>query len=126
MKTFIVEKEFEYKGYECQVVGMQLGHRCGYVTLPEGHKDYGVHYDELDYDVHGGLTFSGHTKDKEYMIGFDCGHYMDGRDQELIKLLSGEDYVQLKKLSIFIDDKDDHIWTTDDVERELKILVDQL
>ena len=34
-----------------------LGHLCGYLGIPPMHPWYGHHYDDLDVDVHGGLTF---------------------------------------------------------------------
>lgn len=34
------------------------GHFNGYVALCEGHPDYGKDYDDIDVEVHGGLTFS--------------------------------------------------------------------
>ena len=58
----------------------------GYVHIPEGHKYYGLHYDEIPYDVHGGLTFSEVIKDsdlhnwpKGHWIGFDTAHYGDNK-----------------------------------------------
>jgi len=34
-----------------------LGHLCGYLGVPPAHPWYGHHYDDLNVDVHGGLTF---------------------------------------------------------------------
>ena len=56
----------------------------GYVAIPKNHKLYGVQYDDIDVDVHGGLTFSDHgitgqpddTKGM-WIIGFDTLHYGD-------------------------------------------------
>ena len=45
---------------------------------------------ETYFDVHGSLTYSGGGKDSKYQIesdlwwfGFDCAHYMDGKDLRL-------------------------------------------
>ncbi|TAA11265.1 hypothetical protein EA658_16510 [Pseudoxanthomonas winnipegensis] len=71
-----------------------MGHRCGYVAVPEGHPLFGVGYDEakpaqLDEDgdgyfkVHGGLTYA--AGNGEYPVeaagvwwfGYDCAHAWD-------------------------------------------------
>jgi hypothetical protein len=51
----------------------ELGHLCGYVFLDRNHKYYGINYNDLDIDVHGGLTFS-EQEGKYWKIGFDCAH----------------------------------------------------
>ena len=66
-------------GYQAEVVATPMGHRCGYVTVPEGHPCAGKDYDELDVDVHGGLTYAdGHQ------FGFDCAHSYDAKDPALM------------------------------------------
>ena len=60
----------------------------GYVIIPKGHPLHGKHYDDIDVEVHGGLTFSESAKeldwpeitenDKEgWVVGFDTAHYSD-------------------------------------------------
>lgn len=75
----------------------------GYVIIPEDHPMHGKHYDDIDVDVHGGLTFDGlvdmngmiicdtFSGDKSVMhwdevtkedaggwiVGFDTAHYGD-------------------------------------------------
>lgn len=44
----------------------------GYVRVPEGHPWHGLDYDDIDVEVHGGLTYS----DGEW-IGFDTLHGWD-------------------------------------------------
>lgn len=55
-------------------------HMCGwgngYVNLPKGHKYYGVYYDEIPVDVHGGLTFSEQIGEY-WTVGFDTAHSGD-------------------------------------------------
>src|SRR5688500_9248513 len=66
-----------------------LGVWCGYVAVLKGHSLYGMHYDEIDLEVYGGLTYSSfcdednkeigicHIKeevDKAWWFGFDCCH----------------------------------------------------
>ena len=56
----------------------------GYVRIPEGHEHYGKKYDDIDYNVHGGLTFSEIIPDNDsqawppgHWIGFDTAHSGD-------------------------------------------------
>lgn len=39
-ERYIVERRFNHKGYECVVALQRLGHRCGYVGIPESHPLY--------------------------------------------------------------------------------------
>lgn len=79
------EYEFSFEGYECKVLRisspeagtLSLGHLCGYVTIPANHPWFEKHYDEIECDVYGGLTYSGLEEDSTYQIGFDCSHSMD-------------------------------------------------
>jgi hypothetical protein len=46
-------------GYPCMIVRTPWnGHLCGYVGVPQGHPDFGKNYDDVDVQVHMGLTFS--------------------------------------------------------------------
>jgi hypothetical protein len=72
------------------------GHWCGYVGVSPSHPLQGKHYDDLDVEVHGGLTYAGLGDDDPeygicrichvpqpgepehlYWFGFDCGHCWD-------------------------------------------------
>ena len=66
-------------GYEAEVIATPMGHRCGYVTVPEEHPCAGKDYDDVGVNVHGGLTFSNGAK-----FGFDCAHWDDAKDPELM------------------------------------------
>lgn len=68
--------------------GMDVGWGNGYVIIPEGHPFYGKDYDDIDVNVHGGLTFSefGYKLDWEeikpedkrsWVVGFDTAHWGD-------------------------------------------------
>lgn len=81
----VTEMRIEYKGYPCVVLFTPMGHRCGYVGLPETHPCYGKHYSEVDIKCHGGLTYSRehlyNFKDEGvWWLGFDCAHFMDNPD----------------------------------------------
>ncbi|MGW8936016.1 hypothetical protein [Gordonia terrae] len=44
----------------------------GYVKVPDGHPWYGLDYEMIDVEVHGGLTFA-----RDGWIGFDTLHLGD-------------------------------------------------
>lgn len=70
-------------GLPAKVKIMPMGHRCGYVGVSEEvFKDKG--YDDLDVDVHGGLTYARTEEDGLRWYGFDCAHLGDARDPELM------------------------------------------
>lgn len=78
------EKHFEYKGYSCHIFrNKNSGYLCGYVDLDEDDIFYEMDYDDIESKFncelpsHGGLTYSGRTKDNLWRIGFDCAHYGD-------------------------------------------------
>lgn len=50
--TFIRENTWLQRGF------INCGWGNGYVLIPEGHPLHGEHYDKIDVDVNGGLTFS--------------------------------------------------------------------
>lgn len=95
------------------LITIVVGHRCGYVRVPKGHKYEGLDYDDLyekvgdRISVHGGLTYSAESKDFYSMpskdngtwFGFDCGHWGDASDWEAIKALceTPEERVKVKK-----------------------------
>lgn len=76
------EERFEYRGYPCVILFMDMGHRCGYVGVPVD-----VKVDEDDICCHGGITYcSGHLHGQEdegiIWYGFDCAHCDDEQDVE--------------------------------------------
>ena len=165
---YIVESDFEYKGYRCVVIFGDMGHRCGYVGLSKGHPLYGINYNErldipkvdmedkeigkrgiislllnaLDYDenirmdlyfnVHGSLTYSDGNgnypvESDLWWLGFDCGHYGDGKDLDLVESYWGDkEYIQ-KRLEIERQYYSDYpIRSKEYVESECRSLVDQI
>lgn len=77
----------EYKGYQFNFVLQEMGHFCAYVKIPKGHPYYGKAYDDINLNVHGGLTFSEHIKEDDpyielgftpgYWVGWDYAHAGD-------------------------------------------------
>ena len=90
-----IEKDFEYRGFRCVIVAHIMGHRCGYVGLPESNLYYGVSYHEIPVNAHGGLTYGQHPPNKGYYpvetgypvywIGFDCAHLYDLPDEDILR-----------------------------------------
>ena len=132
-----VEKIFEYKGFDCAIVGQPHGCRCGYVRIPAGHllfalgklrKPY-LQSTVLDHlSVHGGITYASASKkypvpseNEEWWIGFDCAHAFDNPDPQLLEELNEKAI----NTSVF-HDSEGSIKDVAFVEAELKQLVDQL
>lgn len=132
----MIEKEFEYKGYNCIITFDALGIRCGYVALTPKHKYFETPYWEIPVSCHGGLTWGEHhipdrMEDKSiYYIGFDCGHCFDKPDFNLAlkcfpasaKFIKGRQEFYSKLRRNFKGTIKDQEY----VEQELKCLVDQL
>ena len=77
MKSRTIEKQWEYKGYECIVTytPQQVieDYRCGYVCL---HDNDVINSNKIG--CHGGITWFGyHDEFEKSCIGFDCAHYGD-------------------------------------------------
>lgn len=81
----------EETGLPCLIVRNQLGALCGYVGVDSSHAAFERNYDEVDVNVHGGLTFSDFCSpgndehgichivedgenDRVWWLGFDCAH----------------------------------------------------
>ena len=129
--SYKVESDFEFKGCRCVVVFASMGHRCGYVGLPKEHICEGKDYDEIDVSVHGGLTYAGQgnkypVDDNRSWIGFDCAHYRDAKDLDLVKELNEEHtYTTIADMERMYP-IGGIIRNTEYVERELIELVKQL
>lgn len=86
----------EATGLPCLVVRHpRLGHLCGYVGVPPGHPLHGHPDQDVDVEVHGGLTFANACQPEEreaegichvpgpgepehvHWFGFDCAHAGD-------------------------------------------------
>ena len=73
-KTWITQA-----GYQATVKIMPQGHRCGYVTLPDGHPCVGSCNDDLLVQVHGGLTYGNGAT-----FGFHCANCGDKPELNLM------------------------------------------
>lgn len=77
-------------GFEWSIVHNTMGYRCGYVKVERGHPWFGKGYDDIEAEVHGGLTFAEADKpcdkggpDDGWWVGFDCAHGGDAPDPQL-------------------------------------------
>lgn len=84
MKTLVLENKHLDRSL------MDFGWGNGYVIIPKEHRLHGLDYDDIDVDIHGGLTFSKLVDEKmtskfnlepsdigSWCIGFDTCHYED-------------------------------------------------
>ena len=114
--SFDVLADDTYKGYRFLIVSYGT-HPCAYVVLPETSKFYGKNYedeifDDLNFHVHGGLTYSewGLKKllgGKAYLIGWDYVH-------------PGDYYEHSPTLSL------GKKWSTEEVYEEVKEVIDEI
>jgi hypothetical protein len=127
VKPFAIEKEWEFVGLKCAVVlNREHEHRCGYVRVSPNHPEHGKDYNDVDVDVHGGLTFGGiepceHEDGQGFWFGFDCAHcddmeYEPGFIPDRLKDLY-EKYSSIHG---------EHYWTLDEVVVETEKLAQQL
>jgi hypothetical protein len=91
-----VLSEGKHLGFEWVTVSNGLGYRCGYVRLPAGHPWHGETDSEIAC-VHGGITFAepdvpceAAGDDDAWWLGFDCAHYGDAVDPDLVDADTGE------------------------------------
>ena len=68
---YIVESDFEYKGYRCVVTFGDMLYRCGYIGLPEGHHLYGKSF--MNYLDIKKEDMAGVERDKRGIIPWLCG-----------------------------------------------------
>lgn len=144
MARYIVESDFEYKGYRCVVVLQGAGHRCAYVGVPMGHPFYGKTYDDTyDLDdiihVHWGFTYG--KGEQEYPVftnyctwwlGWDYGHCYDLNDYDAVieKIPEYREQAQYMKMvdkMVGLEpDEESHLYTVEEIEEEIRNCVDQI
>ena len=169
----IIESDFEYKGYRCVTTFTDMGFRCGYVGISEGHPLYRKDNDtllnislrELEEDeemgkvgnrgawtllglpdeenekvrlgayfmVHGGITYAKGGKDSHHPVdsdlwwlGFDCGHYKDCPDYDLLEKTWGDTEIVKYRLQDRWLYEDSEVRDLEYVQQECKNLVDQI
>lgn len=134
----VLESGGNYRGFDFCVTFTYMGHRCGYVAIPEDHAIAKTRdYLNLDLDVHGGITFldlpekiigSGIVSIipcNDVWLGFDAAHWMDGRDFELASKYfpESEELKMMQTMSVFREGK---IRTNDYMTQQCTDLIDQI
>lgn len=119
----MIEKEWVTQaGLPAKVKVMPMGHRCGYVGVnAEVFADKG--YDDLDVDVHGGLTYARTEEDGVRWYGYDCAHLGDARD---INLMDAEHKEMFEKYHLNMNDPTDTVKSLDYCINECESLATQL
>ena len=101
------------------VSGLEHAWGNGYVVIPKGHLLHGVDYDEIEVDVHYGLTFGRYAEELDWdelkdvpqkykdgwIVGFDTCHYQDTSKnwtKERVQEETNRLRRNLKKLSIYL------------------------
>jgi hypothetical protein len=135
-----IEREWKHAGFSCAVVlAREAAHRCGYVRVPPGHPMHGKHYDAVNVDVHGGLTFAElepckeHADGQGWWFGFDCAHAFDAMYNPEAKV---EDLVSDEAKAVLRIHREcglkypsrsaEHYWTEAETAAETERLADQL
>lgn len=138
MKRSHIEKDFEYKGFQCSVILQVMGHRCGYVNLESRDKSkyFNVDYDNIPIDIHGGLTYGQSTlveHNDGYWIGWNYAHFNDGKDYPALFKYFKEDKEAMKMIgemrdadSIFCSFVLGKTYSLDEVVEDCKSVVEQL
>ena len=93
---------------------LSLGsHPVAYINIPKNHKYYKKEYDEINIDVHGGLTYSSNNlyisetkKIEGWFIGWDYAHYGD---------YTGFDEIMPQQFRT-----NEKKWTTEEIFKEVK------
>ena len=105
--------------YKCEVkrnsITLAL---CGYVTVPKKHHYYGLGYNDVMTNVHGGLTFSNGGR-----FGFDCAHADDLCPGLILSVLkSTKDPAEYTRLTTAHDTYRTFDWVVDETEKLAKEL----
>lgn len=104
--------DFIHAGFACLMLRGPIGSWCGYVGVPETHPAFGKGYDDVDVDVHGGLTYANKCNgqichvaqpgmpEEVYWLGFDTAHLGD-ESPGLLKhsFISKKDYESYKNIA---------------------------
>jgi hypothetical protein len=105
--------------YKCEVkrnpITLAL---CGYVTVPKKHHYYGLGYNDVMANVHGGLTFS----DGKGEFGFDCAHAGDMCPGILLSVMKSTEYTGYTSMSIEHEVYRTFDWVMDETEELAKCL----
>lgn len=108
------------------VVAPHLASLNGYVRLSTGHLWFGLFYDDIPAEVHGGLTYG---CDEDGWIGFDTGHFNDYWSAEEIHRFDGDPtyawWLNATERRLADDDPYTNLWTIEKMIAETENLARQ-
>lgn len=130
----IVEKRFKVNNFDCVILLQSLGHRTAYINVINTKLQF-VDYNDIDLDVHCGLTYSSETLfgcENGWWIGWDYAHYMDVNDYPAL-VMYADNYEDAKLIvhRISTDSRfgilaEGHVWTLEEVTSEVVEAVAEL
>lgn len=106
-----------YKGYEFVILNLGT-HPTAYVKVPIAHQFHGKNYENVEIEVHGGLTYSDSTLRirnddlKGWWFGWDYAHFGD---------YLGYEEIYLKEFN-----SNAKKWTTKEIYEDVKDVINQL
>lgn len=107
-------QDAEYKGYRYIILSLGT-HPTAYIEIPKGNRLWEKEYDDIDINVHGGLTYASHImmgiESENWYIGWDYAH--------------AGDYLGYDKIMGF-DMKLSKQWSTEEIEEECKNAIEQI
>ncbi len=67
--------EWDVYGLKCEVSRHDMGHWCGYITIPSSDVVPNMQYENMY--VHGGVSYTSKNKNGDQIVGFDAAHAGD-------------------------------------------------
>lgn len=122
-KGKIILEQGESLGYKYLILSLGT-HPTAYVFIDKNHPLYKKHYDDIDIDVHGGLTFS-----DDHLI--NVLEYSDKYKYETLQRINydwiiGWDYNHLGDYNTYYGGFDDKKWTTEEILIDVFSVIAQL
>ena len=123
-------EKFSYKDYEGFILrNPSMGFLRGYLILQKNLTEE----EQDNIDIHGGITYYEKKEEGTYIIGFDCGHYLDYMpareyiERRLCEYLPQSKEVAEKSLELYKEIKNpDSYRDIEYVKSQLRSLVDQI
>ena len=115
----------QYKGYSFLILSYGT-HPCAYVRVPKHHRFYQKHYDAIDINCHGGLTYAGTSvigKTPVSMILIEQDGWWIGWDYAHCNDYAG--YYKLLPEHMQANHTKDKKWTTQEIYEEVMNVIDQ-
>lgn len=107
-------------GYQYYILNLGT-HPTAYVEIPNTHSCYKKRYDEIDIDVHGGLTYSkdylyipeNENLKNSWFIGWDYAH-------------AGDYFGYNENFLLYLQERNNKKWTTKEIQQDVYSVCEQL